>query len=82
MTKKLFPLSCVSRTTKEKDNPGLAFNDVRRPSARVMHIGAGLSFTTIIGKTSVAWGLRHYHEFDAEHRWEGNQTIASGTIRF
>jgi hypothetical protein len=26
--------------------------------------------------------LRHYTEFDAENRWEGNSTVASGTIRF
>jgi hypothetical protein len=45
-------------------------------------IGPGLSYTTVIGKTPFVFGLRHYREFNAEHRWEGNQTIASGTIRF
>jgi hypothetical protein len=49
---------------------------------RVDAIGAGLSYTTIIDKTPVVLNLRHYREFNAEHRWEGNSTLASGTIRF
>jgi hypothetical protein len=50
---------------------------------RVDAIGPGLSYTTVIGGTTpFTFNLRYYREFDAEHRWEGNSTIASGTIRF
>ncbi len=28
------------------------------------------------------FNLHHYQEFNAHNRWEGNSTIASGTIRF
>jgi hypothetical protein len=45
-------------------------------------IGPGLSYTTLIGMTPFVFNLRHYQEFNAERRWEGNSTIASGTIRF
>ena len=45
-------------------------------------VGAGLSYTTLVGKTPLILNLRHYKEFDAENRWEGNSTIASGTVRF
>jgi hypothetical protein len=45
-------------------------------------IGAGLSYTTVIGTTPLIFNLRHYQEFNGEHRFEGNQTIASGTVRF
>ena len=45
-------------------------------------IGAGLSYSTVVDKTPFTFNLRHYHEFNAENRWEGNTTIASGTIRF
>ena len=49
---------------------------------RVDAIGAGLSYTTLIGKTPLVLNLRHYHEFNAENRWEGDSTIASATIRW
>ena len=49
---------------------------------RVDAIGPGLSYTTVIGATPFIFNLRHYHEFNAENRWEGHSTIASGTIRF
>lgn len=49
---------------------------------RVDAIGPGLSYTTVIGTTPVIFNLRHYQEFNVEKRWEGNSTIASGTIRF
>jgi len=45
-------------------------------------IGAGLSYTTIVDKTPVTFNLRHYEEYNAKRRWEGNSTIASGTVRF
>jgi hypothetical protein len=45
-------------------------------------IGPGLSYTTVIRETPFIFNLRHYREFNAENRWEGNSTIASGTIRF
>ena len=50
--------------------------------SQVDAIGPGLSYTTTIGTTPFIFNLRHYHEFNAENRWEGNQTVASGTIRF
>jgi hypothetical protein len=61
----------------------------RTPSAvpgpfrnRVDAIGPGLSYTTMLGKTPLFLNLSHYHEFNADHRCEGNQTLASGTLRF
>jgi hypothetical protein len=50
--------------------------------SQVDAIGPGLNYTTVIGQTPFVFDLRHYHEFNAEHRWEGNQTIVSGTVRF
>jgi hypothetical protein len=49
---------------------------------RVDAIGPGLSYTTLIDKTPLILNVRHYHEFNAEKRWEGNSTVLSGTIRF
>jgi hypothetical protein len=49
---------------------------------RVDAVGPGLSTTTVIGTTPVILNLRHYQEFNVDKRWEGNSTIASGTIRF
>jgi hypothetical protein len=49
---------------------------------RVDAIGPGLSYTTVIGTTPFVFNLRHYHEFNADNRWEGSTTIASSTIRF
>ncbi len=45
-------------------------------------IGPGLSYTTAINKTPLIINVRHYEEFNAERRIEGNATIASATIRF
>lgn len=45
-------------------------------------IGAGVSYTTLVGKTPLVLNLRHYREFDVENRWDGNMTIATGTVRF
>lgn len=45
-------------------------------------IGAGLSYTTLVNKTPLVLNLRHYHEFGAENRWEGNSTLATATIRW
>ena len=45
-------------------------------------IGPGLSYTTIIDKRPVTLNLRYYHEFDAQKHFQGDSTIASGTIRF
>jgi hypothetical protein len=50
--------------------------------SQVDAIGAGLMYTTVIDKTPFIFNLRHYHEFNAENRWEGDLTMASGTIRF
>jgi hypothetical protein len=49
---------------------------------RVDAVGPGLSYSTVVDKMPITLNLRHYKEFDAENRWEGNSTIASGTIRF
>ena len=45
-------------------------------------VGAGLIYTTAINKTPLILNLRHYEEYNAERRIEGNSTIASATIRF
>jgi hypothetical protein len=45
-------------------------------------VGPGLSYTTVIDKMPVTFNLRYYHEFDAQKHFEGDSTIASGTIRF
>jgi len=45
-------------------------------------IGAGLSYTTLVGKTPLIINLRHYEEFNAERRMDGHMTILSGTVRF
>ncbi len=49
---------------------------------RVDAIGPGLSYTTLVGSTPFILNVRHYQEFDAHNRWEGNMTMFSGTIRF
>jgi hypothetical protein len=49
---------------------------------RVDAIGPGLSYTTVIDKRPVTFNLRYYHEFDAEKHFQGDSTLASGTIRF
>jgi hypothetical protein len=49
---------------------------------RVNAVGPGLSYTTVIDKTPVVLALRNYTEFGAVDRFQGNSTIASGTIRF
>jgi hypothetical protein len=45
-------------------------------------IGAGLSYTTLVDTTPVVFNLRHYQEYNTERRWEGSDTILSGTVRF
>ncbi len=45
-------------------------------------IGGGLAYTTLIGKTPLILNLRHYEEFNAVRRWDGNNTLFSGTVRF
>jgi hypothetical protein len=54
------------------------------------HCGSLLALN-VVGACCTQWGasktplilnLRHYHEFNAERRFEGNETIASGTVRF
>ena len=50
--------------------------------SRVDAIGPGLSYSTIIVKTPLIFNLSHYREFNAEHRFEGNQTLGSVTLRF
>jgi hypothetical protein len=45
-------------------------------------IGPGLSYTTLIGKTPLVLGLRHYQEFNTERRFDGHMTIFTGTLRF
>ena len=45
-------------------------------------VGAGVSYTTLVGGTPLILNLRHYREFNVENRWDGNMTIASGTLKF
>jgi hypothetical protein len=45
-------------------------------------IGPGLTYTTLLGQTPFILNVRHYHEFNAQNRWEGNSTVLSGTIRY
>jgi hypothetical protein len=45
-------------------------------------IGPGVSYTTLLGATPVIINLRHYQEFNVEHRWEGSSTLLSTTVRF
>lgn len=45
-------------------------------------IGAGLSYTTLLGTTPLILNARHYQEFDAERRFEGSTSIVSATIRY
>ena len=45
-------------------------------------MGAGVSYTTLVGGSPLVLGLRHYREFNVENRWDGSTTIATGTVRF
>jgi hypothetical protein len=45
-------------------------------------VGAGASYTTLVGGTPLILNLRHYREFNVENRWDGSMTIASGTLKF
>ena len=49
---------------------------------RVDAVGPGFSYTTMLGTMPLVLNLSHYREFNAEHRFEGNQTLASVTLRF
>jgi hypothetical protein len=55
---------------------------IRPFKSRVDAIGPALNYTTVVGKTPVIFDLRHYEEFNAKARFEGNQTIGSITVRF
>lgn len=55
----------------------------RRPfRGSVDAVGAGVSYTTLVGGSPLILNLRHYREFNVDNRWDGNMTIASGTLRF
>jgi len=45
-------------------------------------VGAGASYTTLVGGSPLILNLRHYREFNVENRWDGSTTIATGTVRF
>ena len=45
-------------------------------------IGADLSYTTVVHKHPLILNLRHYQEFKAENRWQGNSTPASATLKW
>jgi len=64
----------------EHDSGPTAFS--RTVKGRVDAIGAGLSYTTLIDNRPLIFNLRHYQEFNAKDRWEGNSTLATGTVRF
>jgi hypothetical protein len=50
--------------------------------SRVDAAGPALSYTTTIDKMPLVLAVRWYQEFNAEHRFEGSQTLASATLRF
>lgn len=45
-------------------------------------VGPALSYTTLVHSTPVVLSFRHYREYNVENRWDGNTTIATGTVRF
>jgi len=45
-------------------------------------VGAGVSYTTLVGGSPLVLNLHHYREFNVENRWDGSMTIATGTVRF
>ncbi len=45
-------------------------------------IGGGLTYTTVVGTTPLILSARHYQEYNADRRMDGNMTIMSGTVRF
>lgn len=50
--------------------------------SRVDAVGPGLSYSTVLGTMPLVLNVSHYREFNAEHRFEGNETLASVTLRF
>jgi hypothetical protein len=74
--------------TRDAQTTFMAFSS-HSPGARagpfkgsVDAVGAGLNYTTMIDKMPLILNLRHYQEFNAENRWEGNSTLASATLRW
>jgi hypothetical protein len=49
---------------------------------RVIGIGPGISYTTLVNKTVLILNARFYDEFDTDHRFEGTSSQVSATIRF
>jgi hypothetical protein len=45
-------------------------------------IGPGLTYSTKIGNTPVTFGARNYEEYNTEHRFKGNLSIATFTAAF
>lgn len=45
-------------------------------------VGLGLGYSTKLGDTPTAISLRHYQEFNAINRFEGNTTLATVTFAF
>jgi hypothetical protein len=49
---------------------------------RVDAVGPGLSYSAMLGTMPLVFNVSHYREFNAEHHFEGNETLASVTLRF
>jgi hypothetical protein len=49
---------------------------------RIIGIGPGISYTTLIDKTVLILNARYYDEFDPEHRFQGSTSLLSATVRF
>ncbi|OEO29893.1 hypothetical protein VW23_001515 [Devosia insulae DS-56] len=45
-------------------------------------VGLGLGYTTELGDIPTSISLRHYQEFNAVNRFEGNTTLATVTFAF
>jgi hypothetical protein len=46
-------------------------------------VGPGLTYTTLINKTTpLILNARYYQEYNVERRWSGSMTILSGTVRY
>jgi hypothetical protein len=49
---------------------------------RVIGIGPGISYTTLIDKTVMILNARFYDEFDTQNRFRGTSSLVSATVRF
>jgi hypothetical protein len=45
-------------------------------------IGPGISYTTLFRQMPIILNVRHYQEYNVDHRWEGSSTLFTSTVRF